>query len=69
MIPSPYEKSAVTLCVGSMKYAGFQVAYIVWAYIISILVCSIIATILAIVIIILKEGHTDDPQTADVYSK
>lgn len=59
MIPSPYEKSAVTLCVGSMKYAGFQVAYIVWAYIISILVCSIIATILAIVIIILKEGHTD----------
>ncbi|KAK3770646.1 hypothetical protein RRG08_052985 [Elysia crispata] len=58
-IPPPSEKSAVSLCVGSMKYAGFQVAYIVWAYIITCLILFIISFVLAIVIVLLINGNTD----------
>ncbi|GFS05350.1 stimulated by retinoic acid gene 6 protein homolog [Elysia marginata] len=34
IIPPITEKKPVWLCAGSIKYAGFQVAYIVWAYIV-----------------------------------
>ncbi|CAL1530583.1 unnamed protein product [Lymnaea stagnalis] len=58
-IPPPSERSAASLCVGSIKYAGFQVAYIVWAYIISSLIFFIICLIMAVAILLLMEGVTD----------
>ncbi|XP_005110798.3 receptor for retinol uptake STRA6 [Aplysia californica] len=58
-IPSPYENSGVTLCIGSIKYAGFQVAYIVWAFIISVLILFILCIILAGLIVLIINGVTD----------
>ncbi|KAH9491810.1 hypothetical protein Btru_029567 [Bulinus truncatus] len=58
-IPSPSTKSASSLCLGSMKYAGFQVAYIVWAYIISCLIIFIICINLSVIILLLLNGITD----------
>ncbi|KAK3791880.1 hypothetical protein RRG08_026783 [Elysia crispata] len=48
VIPPPSEKRAVWLCSGSIKFAGFQVAYIVWAYIILCLILFIISIIVAL---------------------
>ncbi|RUS72021.1 hypothetical protein EGW08_020219 [Elysia chlorotica] len=58
-IPHPSEKSAASLCVGSMKYAGFQVAYIVWAYLITCLILFIVCFVLAVIILLLINGVTD----------
>ncbi|KAK6962724.1 stimulated by retinoic acid 6 protein isoform X1 [Biomphalaria glabrata] len=58
-IPSPSSKSATSLCLGSLKYAGFQVAYIVWAFIISSIIIFLFCIILSFIILILLEGYTD----------
>ncbi|BFZ06158.1 hypothetical protein BsWGS_09197 [Bradybaena similaris] len=58
-IPPASESSAPSLCVGSMKFAGFQVAYIFWGYIIVFLVLLIVCLVLAAVIGLLIIGVSD----------
>ncbi|KAH9504563.1 hypothetical protein Btru_063199 [Bulinus truncatus] len=58
-IPLASELGAVDLCVGSIKYAGFQVAYFIWGYFITTIVLCIICIVLGIFILVLKYGYTD----------
>ncbi|XP_063430922.1 receptor for retinol uptake stra6-like [Mytilus trossulus] len=50
------EKSNSTLLVGSMRYAGYQVAYVAWGYFIQFLILFIVAIILAVIIILVING-------------
>ncbi|XP_059158549.1 stimulated by retinoic acid gene 6 protein-like [Physella acuta] len=58
-IPPAASKSTTSLCVGCIKYGGFQVAYIVWAYLISSIILFIVCLILSVFILLLMTGHTD----------
>ncbi|KAI8770393.1 stimulated by retinoic acid gene 6 protein [Biomphalaria glabrata] len=58
-IPPPSAQNAASLCVGSIKYAGFQVAYIFWAYIISMCLYLVICFFLSAIILSLLHGYSD----------
>ncbi|KAH9512764.1 hypothetical protein Btru_038132 [Bulinus truncatus] len=58
-IPLASGLGAVNLCVGSIKYAGFQVAYFIWGYFITNIVLCIVCIALGIFIEFLISGHTD----------
>ncbi|XP_052103959.1 receptor for retinol uptake stra6-like isoform X1 [Mytilus californianus] len=50
------EKSNSTLLIGSMRYAGYQVAYVAWGYFIQFLLLFIVAIVLAVIIILVING-------------
>ncbi|CAG5135055.1 unnamed protein product, partial [Candidula unifasciata] len=58
-IPPPHTKSATSLCTGSIKYGGFQVAYIVWAFAITSFLLFIVCMTLAGCIVLLMFGVSD----------
>ncbi|XP_059173007.1 receptor for retinol uptake STRA6-like [Physella acuta] len=41
-IPAPEQMGAVSLCTGSMKFAGYQVAYFVWAFVVNFAIIAIV---------------------------
>ncbi|CAL1545556.1 unnamed protein product [Lymnaea stagnalis] len=41
-IPPPADQGPVSLCTGSIKYAGYQVAYFVWAFIVTFVIIALI---------------------------
>lgn len=53
------EKSNSTLLVGSMRYAGYQVAYVAWGYFIQFLVLFLVAIVLAVIIMLIINGIYD----------
>lgn len=58
-IPPPSTQGAISLCVGCIKYAGFQVGYIVWGYILSLIVFFLVSTILGLLITLLTNQVVD----------
>ncbi|CAL1530291.1 unnamed protein product, partial [Lymnaea stagnalis] len=58
-IPPPMTQGAVSLCVGCIKFAGFQVGYILWGYILSLIVFFLIALILGSIITLLTNAVVD----------
>ncbi|KAL3847277.1 hypothetical protein ACJMK2_018197, partial [Sinanodonta woodiana] len=55
-IPPKSHMSNPHLLVGSMRYAGYQVGYIAWGYLIQVLVYLLIAVILAFVVTLIMNG-------------
>ncbi|XP_025079486.1 stimulated by retinoic acid gene 6 protein-like [Pomacea canaliculata] len=58
-IPPPDAGSYVNYCVNSIKYGGFQVAYIVWAFFVQFGVLSLICFALGVLIQVLSLGYKE----------
>ncbi|CAL1530292.1 unnamed protein product [Lymnaea stagnalis] len=58
-IPPPITQGAVSLCVGCIKFAGFQVGYILWGYMLSLIVFLVVAFILGSIITLLSNAVVD----------
>ncbi|KAK3585644.1 hypothetical protein CHS0354_004564 [Potamilus streckersoni] len=55
-IPPRTSQSNPSMLVGSIKYAGFQVGYIAWGFIIQSLVYLLVSVVLAVIISFIKAG-------------
>ncbi|XP_052218102.1 stimulated by retinoic acid gene 6 protein-like [Dreissena polymorpha] len=58
-IPHRSEFANTGLLLGSMKYSGFQIAYIGWGFILHLICFLLISVALCVLIIILMEGYTE----------
>ncbi|XP_055868885.1 stimulated by retinoic acid gene 6 protein-like isoform X2 [Biomphalaria glabrata] len=59
LIPLASEFSSINLCVGSIKFGGFQVAYLIWGYVILTIVLTLVCLVLGGFISVLIFGFTD----------
>ncbi|KAK7499238.1 hypothetical protein BaRGS_00009498 [Batillaria attramentaria] len=57
-IPPAANFSCASHCVNSIKYAGFQVGYIIWAYMIQFIILSLICVIVAVIYILVTNDFT-----------
>lgn len=56
-IPHRSTRSNASLLVGSMRYAGYQVAYIGWGLVLHFIILLIVAFALNVIITLIKEGY------------
>ncbi|KAH9505409.1 hypothetical protein Btru_057189, partial [Bulinus truncatus] len=58
-IPPPEDQGAVALCTGSIKFAGYQVAYFVWAYIVTFVIIALVCLAVAALVNLFMFELTD----------